>query len=345
MFGPVTLREFESQPDAWRVVLERARSGALDTPTLTGFDEIIVFGSGSSYYLAIVLAELLEHDLGQRAVARPSAELWFHRDRYLTPGRQTLGLAVSRSGESSEAVLAAQALIDAGVPVLALGCQLESTLMRLTNRHLLVPEGREEGLVMSRSFTSMLLAFQAALVAGGGPARDLERVPPAGQRLLEEHGSDLATLARFRDFGRFVFLASGVSYGLAVEASLKMQEMAIVTSEAYHSLEYRHGPKSTVGPDTLVTLFALDGYRAEQRALLDELRGYGAATLVIGEGLADLEGSADLAVDLESGLDETGRLVLNLLPVHRLGFETAARLGRDPDESRNLTQVVRLEPA
>ncbi|OLV15387.1 SIS domain-containing protein [Deinococcus marmoris] len=335
VLGTLTEREFESQPEVWGAVLDRRESSPFQD-----VERVVVFGSGTSYYLALLLADLLRTGLGLDAVAQPSCEVWIHPERTLKNPQTLFGVAVSRSGESSEAVLAARTLNDLGGRVLAISCHADSTLVKMADQVLLVPEGAEEGLVMSRSFSSMLLAVQKIVMGESGS--NLNALPAAARRVLDKCEKPLKQLAHKTDFQRFVFLGSGVNLPLTQEAALKMQEMAIVTSEAYSALEYRHGPKATAGPDTLVTLFAWDSHRAEQRQLLKDLHGYGVTTLVIGENLDDLAAVSDARVELDSGLDETGRLALNLLPVHRLALETARRLGRDPDLSQNLTQVVRL---
>ncbi len=357
MNGTVTERELLSQPRSWQTLLTRVRAPeALPRLRLDDFDEIVVFGSGTSYYLALLLAELL-YGLGQRVRALPSCELFLNEGRYLA-GREArrLGVGISRSGESSEALIAAEVLKAHGAPLLAVGCDAASTLPRQADFRLVVLEGREDGMVMLRSFTSMLLGFQLFLArAAGSDKPDIDKsntdkpnidkhagLPAAGERVLEQYRPALKTLANRSDFRRFVVLGSGLHYPLAREAALKFQEMAIVTSEAYHTLEYRHGPKATAGTDTLVVLFDSEGHSDYGLDLLEDLTGYGVTSLVVGETAQAYQGVADEVVALESGLSEAARLVLALLPVQLLALETAFRLGQNPDSPRNLSPVVRF---
>lgn len=342
--GSITHRELLSQPDRWQALIDRVRRqpGALPEVDIGGFDEAVVFGSGSSYYLAMILADLIERQTGTTARALPSCELILDAEHLLPRnGRRRLAIAVSRSGESSEVLLAAEATRAAGLPLLGIGCYPDSALMALAEHRLLLPEGQETGLVMLRSFTSMLLGFQLLLGGRGGDER-LRGLARSGRRLLERDADALSALANSAPFSRFVFLGSGVTYPLTREAALKMQEMAIVTSEAYHALEYRHGPKSTAGPDTLITLFALDGDDHFGPELLHDLGEYGVTSLVIAERAEGYSGVADLVIELAGGGEQLQRAALALLPVHLLAFETALRLGQNPDAPRNLTQVVKL---
>lgn len=343
----ITEQELFSQPERWLALVNRfSRDNPLAGLTLTDFDEIVVFGSGSSYYLALLLGDLLETATGVRAQVLPSCDVFLQRARYLNPtrGKRRLGIGISRSGESSEAALAAEALKDQEVPLVVITCTEASSLLKYADYPFVIPEGHEDGLVMLRSFTSMVLGFQLALAAQQGQAiAAFESLENAGIRVLETYAEPLTRLAHARDFNRFVFLGSGLTYPLALESALKMQEMSIVTSEAYHGLEYRHGPKSTADEHTLVTLFARDADDTFDSDLLRDLKAYGVGTLVIGENLERFAPYSDLSADLGSGLTEEQRLVLELLPVHLVALQTALRLGRNPDAPRNLTQVVRLE--
>lgn len=342
--GSITLHELRSQPDAWRAVADRVTSApAHPDIDLAGFEEVLFLGSGSSHYIAAALGEASERELGVRARAIPSCEILLDLPRVLPESAGRVAVIVSRSGESTEALRACNSLRDANVPVIALTCAPEGSLAKRSDHVLAVPEGREDGLAMLRSFTSMLLAFKLFLARSARTS-----APPIGtlaavaDRILAEDHDQIRDLAHRKPFDRFVFLASGPGYPMAREAALKMQEMAIVTSEAYQSLEYRHGPKSTADPSTLVVLFARDRRRELEVDLLSDLRDYGVQTMVVAEDPAGFGSEADVMVTLASGTDEDTRIVLPLLASQLLAYETAMRRGENPDVSRNLTQVVRL---
>jgi glutamine---fructose-6-phosphate transaminase (isomerizing) len=338
--GEVTKRELLSQPERWQALITRTHEQDwLPKLELEEFDDILVFGSGSSYYLAMLVAELIETATGIRARPVPSCEVFLCQERYLNlNGKKGLAIGISRSGESSEALLAADLLKANGFSLLVVGCYEKSSLAAKADYHLTVPEGQEEGLAMLRSFTSMVLGFQLFLAERGEKFFNLPRV---SEQLIKGYAHKLSVLANKNDFRRFVFLGSGIHFPLTFEAGLKMQEMAIATSESYHSLEYRHGPKSTAASDTLLTLFALDDdtYGVD---LIKELKEYDVTTLVIGEDVSAFNNVADEIVELESGLNQSDRLILTLFPAQLLAFETALRLGQNPDVSRNLTQVVKF---
>jgi len=93
----------------------------------------------------------------------------------------------------------------------------------------------------------------------------------------------------------FVYLGAGPNYGMATEGCLKLQEMSISYSQAFHPMEYRHGPVSLTDDKSLVVMLYSQATAAEEAALVAELQAKGA--VVIG-----FNGSGDLRIDLGQDL-------------------------------------------
>lgn len=333
--GETTRAELLSQPDAWARLLGRLEAGALVSPVdLGAFEEVLLLGSGSSYYLALSLADWLRRR-GRAARAVPSCEVLLDPWETRPSGARRLAVGLSRSGRSTELMLAVERLRGAGFATLGLSCTADGPLLAAADHALLVGEGREDGLVMLRSFTAMLIAGQW-LWGGAEDRAALARLPEAGRAALAAEAA-VGRLAEARAFERFVFLGSASAHPLAREAALKMQEMAIATSEAYHSLDYRHGPKACAGRDTLAVLFPVADPR-HGLALARDVRALGAAVMVAGPGAEPYEGAADLALPMPGPAEHAAAAML--LPAQLLALATALRRGRDPDAPVNLQKVV-----
>ena len=137
------------------------------------------------------------------------------------------------------------------------------------------------------------------------------------------------------------FLGSGPRYGLACEAMLKLKEMSLTTSEAYHFLEFRHGPKSMVDEGTLVVGLLSEAAREAEVAVLREMKELGGRILVLTEAKDGLDW-ADHVVCFQSDLPEVTRLPLYLPTLQLLAYYRAVGKGLDPDAPRNLDAVVQL---
>jgi len=119
--------------------------------------------------------------------------------------------------------------------------------------------------------------------------------------------------------------------------------MSLSSSEAYHSLEFRHGPMSMADEDMLLTFFISDHGKKEEIALLKEMKRLGVKTLVICEKSdAAMDSAADYLVEMNSGISDFARLVLTMLVPQFLGYYCAKSKGLDPDNPKNLTQVVEI---
>ncbi len=346
MANSTTWQELVSQPARWRDLARRVPAPARLWATVLAADQVMAFGSGSSYYLAALVGDTIERVTGRRVLTSPSCEIMLDPDRIMPPsGGARVAIGFSRSGESSEVIEAAAIARRRGIPVLGVTCTAGSTLAREATECLVVPEGHENGMVMLRSFTCMLLACRMALgpkaLGTPDPAGALEQMAAAGEALLQAQEGPVAVLANARPFNRFVLLGSGPDHALAQEAALKLQEMATVTTETYYTLEYRHGPRSTGDAHTLAVMFA--PRRADLGAsLVRDLSGQGLATLVIGGDVSAYGGLATATAALGITLPGPLRQILALLPAQLLAFATAARTGQDPDVPRNLAKVVLL---
>ena len=200
---------------------------------------------------------------------------------------------------------------------------------------------------MTRSFTSMLLTLQAlaAIRARRGDFVDaLGRLPDQVANQFGRIESAIQSLVDSRKFADYVFLGQGPFFGIAQESMLKVKEMSCSYAQCFHTLEFRHGPKSIVSPDTLITFIISEtGFDAEV-AVLEEIKKLGGVTLIISNGQnSAIRDSADYLVELSLDVPELARAAASVIPGQLLGFSTGIKKGLNPDEPRNLSRVVMLE--
>jgi glucosamine--fructose-6-phosphate aminotransferase (isomerizing) len=344
-----TYREIVSQPEAWERTLAGTASrwlGADDALGLTGSERFLFVGSGTSFYLAQAAAQVMQERTGRSAVAVPASEVFLSQASAVPPEEPLVAFVLSRSGSTSEAVLAARHLRECvpGARVVTLSCRADTELA--THAHLAIelPYAAERSVVMTRSFTSMLLALglvAATIAADAGALAELERLPGlahAGMADAEAFGERLG-----RDMGldAFVHLGLGPNFGLAQEATLKLKEMTQVPCEAYSPLEFRHGPISIVEPGTAAVLLGGTREEAYLPDLERDLARHGAHVAKVSPHGSE---TADTALLLPAGLSDLARGPLYLPPVQLLAYHRARAIGLNPDEPRNLDQVVVLGP-
>ncbi|MEU9203669.1 SIS domain-containing protein [Streptomyces sp. NPDC048332] len=288
--------ETASQPDCWRRAADLAPRHA-DVLPAPG-ERIAVVGCGTSFYMAQAYASLREES-GQGESDAFAASEFPARRRY------DRVVALTRSGTTTE-VLELLDRLRGTTPTVAITADPDTPVMTSADAVVVLDFADERSVVQTRFATTLLTLLRAHLgLHTEAVVRDAETAlaEPLPEGLL--------------DCSQFTFLGRGWTAGLANEAALKMKEASLSWTEAYASMEYRHGPISiaTTGTATWTFGAAPDGLREQ----------------VLATG----------ARWVESGLDPLAELVR----VQRLAIARAAARGLDPDSPRHLTRSVVLAGA
>ncbi len=355
-----TLREICQQPLTWPVTAEIAAARAAELrAALSGVQAVVLTGSGSSLFAAQSLAPVLRRDLNVHVEAAAAGDILTHGSMCLPPLRPCLLVSLARSGNSPESCAVVDLLLTSEPQCrhLAITCNAEGRLA--TNYRgnpsflslVLDERTNDRSLVMTSSFTNMVLAGRAL-----GMLDRLEAfratagcLAGAARAILAGHAGDLAEAVR-RGFRSAVYLASWTRQGAAREAALKVLEM---TAGAVHALPetflgLRHGPMSSLHPDTAVVCFlsAEETARAYELDLIDELdrKRLGAIKVIAGERIpAAVLRPGDAAVEYPEGLADSDTAVLDVLVGQLLAFFRCRAEGLRPDApsaSNVITRVV-----
>ncbi|NJE54467.1 glucosamine-6-phosphate deaminase [Thermococcus sp. 21S9] len=288
---------------------------------------IVYTGCGSSHFLSKSLA-MATTRLGGRGVALPCSELLYSREWY-SIGNPELLVAISRSGETTEAIKALNSL---KTPKFALTAY-ESTLSREADYTLIVP-AHEESVVMTHSFPAFYFAYlQLLLHSYGRETLDAGLVSFLAGEVLKNENYVREIVEGF-DFRNVIFLGSGILYPIALEGMLKMKEMALFWSEAYPTFEVRHGFKSIADEGTLVVLLVSEPFDWHEK-LTREFQGQGARVLTVGKR----DTGADYFIRVPEP-DELAVPVLYLPVIQLLAYYKAVSRGLNPDNPRFLSKVV-----
>ncbi|MBG0827824.1 sugar isomerase [Planomonospora sp. ID67723] len=284
-----TEAEIASQPACWRRAVGAVPASALPRPG----ERVAVVGCGTSWFVAQAYAVLRER-AGQGetdAFAASEAPAGRSYDRIL---------ALTRSGTTTEVL---ELLEGADTRTTAITADPATPVMTLADEVVVLDFADERSVVQTRFATTQLALLRAHL------GEDLTGVIADAERALAEPLSPDLLAAE-----QFTFLGRGWSYGLALEAGLKMREACRAWTEAYPAMEYRHGPISIAGPGRITWMLG-----EAPRGLRDEVEATG-------------------GVFLESGLDPMAELV----KVQRAAVARALAQGLDPDEPLHLTRSVIL---
>jgi fructoselysine-6-P-deglycase FrlB-like protein len=283
-------REIASQPDCWARALASVGEAATVLPGRG--ERVAVIGCGTSWHIASAIAIAREAAGHGETDAFTASEL---------PARDyDAVLAVTRSGTTVE-VLDALRKVGGSARKIGITADADTPIREATDQLLVLDYADERSVVQTR-FATTVLTVARALVG-----HDLVPVIEQARAAVTADLDD-----RLIDRPHYVFLGRGWSTGVAREAALKVQEAASAWSEAYPSLEYRHGPLSTANEDSVVWLLGVD-----DSVLVSDIRRTGATVVV-----ADADPQAELVL------------------AQRVAVATAQVRGLDPDQPVHLSRSV-----
>lgn len=346
--GAQTIAEILSEPRTWMQCLAQLdETGQLRTLSeeLPKKEEWVFVGCGSSFYLAQIAAATWSILTGALARAIAASEILLFPNLLPEACQPVL---ISRSGQTSEVVdVARYCEQKLKIRTLAVTCGAGTPLETSSSHVIQLPMADDKSTVMTRSFTSMLLALQALAAERAGRQDFLAALRGLSAQVepqMAEVERTVRSLVNARGYAGYVFLGQGPFFGVAQESMLKVKEMSCSYAQAFHTLEFRHGPKAIVSDETLVTFFLSESGFDAETAVLEEIKGLGGATLVVTNSAnGTVRRSADFLIELSLEAPEEARPVANVIAGQFLGFHTAIRKGFDPDQPRHLTRVVMLD--
>jgi glutamine---fructose-6-phosphate transaminase (isomerizing) len=348
--GAYSLAEILSQPQCWRDLLKLLQNADVIGEIEKSFgkcSELLFVGCGSSYYVALAAAASWTAITGRRARAVPASELLLFPDLIFTGMADFVPVLISRSGHTSEVLRVAELFRRKNIPSIAIFCTSKNPLQELVTIPILLPGVDEQSTVMTRSFTSMLLCLQyvAATLAGKPDfIQELHTLPVTAEKVLHNLPMRVREFASQNRFADYVCLGQGPYFGLACESGLKLTEMSCSYTQAFHTLEFRHGPKSVVSRETLIIFLLSQSNYAAEADVLEEIKELGGTTLVVANRIDDrARAAADFIVELDSDAPEYSCIAPFVLAGQLLGLYTALHKGLDPDRPRNLSRVVILK--
>ena len=349
--GSHSLAEILSQPEVWRACSESLAHDQSVHKILTkstGCAEWLFVGCGTSYYLAEAVAASWKVLTGKTAHALPASELLLFPQLAQLHVNKLQAVVISRSGQTSEAVRAAELLTrQFHLDTLGVTCAQDSELRKICAQTIALPQADERSVVMTRSFSTMLLALLHLASSDdrpGGYSSIVDRLAVALASRIRLFSERLESFVGRHTFADYIFLGQGPFYPIAREAALKITEMSYSYAQAYHTLEFRHGPKSIAAPETSINFFLSESGRQAESEVLAEMKELGATILAVCNRASDLvRDNCDLVFEIEAEVPELALAAPFIVPAQLLGLHTGIVKGFNPDEPRNLTRVVILD--
>jgi len=313
---------------------------------------VFLVGAGTSYNACVAGSYLFS------ALARlptfPVVASEFVPNYGSTIGVDSVILAVSQSGETTDVLKALEFARMRACTILGVTNTVGSTLTRISRAYVLQNAGPEIGVGATKTFTSQItvlaqIALRLARLRGKMAQYEMDEfksvmasTPRIVEEVLLEAGHQAKQLAERLAGSRVVlFLGRGISTSTALEGRLKLMELSYIPCMTYPAGESKHGPISVIERG-VPTIFIVppDEQRKLNLSSISEMKSRGAYVVVLGDRSdEELRQLADFYI----GLPRTHPLltpITYVIPLQLLAYYTALARGLDPDRPRNLAKSV-----
>ncbi len=309
---------------------------------------------GTAFYAGLVAKYWFER-FAKLPVEIDIASEFRYREAPLEKG--DLAIFISQSGETADTLATLRYAKQHKQHVLSVVNVPTSTIARESDVVMPTLAGPEIGVASTKAFTCQL-AVLACLALAAGRARgelsaederNLVRALIGVPRLmaealaLEPQIEKLAEgLAKVRDV---LYLGRGTSFPIALEGALKLKEISYIHAEGYAAGELKHGPIALIDETMPVIVIApFDRVFEKTVSNMQEVAARGGKIILV----TDPQGAKEAPVDSTDiivlpDMASTVTPLVYAIPVQLIAYHTAAVIGTDVDQPRNLAKSVTVE--
>jgi glucosamine--fructose-6-phosphate aminotransferase (isomerizing) len=328
----------------------------LTAKQVANLDSINFIGCGTSWHAGLIARYFFE-----RIAMLPTTVHLASEFRYSSffPQQKSLYVGISQSGETADTLEAIRMINEFELPTVALTNVSSSSMVRECGGFLLTQAGREVAVASTKAFSTQLaalywLAHRIAVEKRIISIQDMDRaeqdlliVAEMLENNIENYKMDIVrTHARvYKGFKQMIFLGRHASYPFAMEASLKLKEIAYIFTAAYPAGELKHGPLALIDAKTPVFIFSHQDQVIYQKLLsnVQEVKARGGHLVSFAfEGQDQLIALSDLCFIIPRVKHLLGPLAMTGL-MQFLFYAIAKELGCPIDQPRNLAKSVTVE--
>jgi glucosamine--fructose-6-phosphate aminotransferase (isomerizing) len=259
--------------------------------------------------------------------------------------KETLVVAISQSGESTDTNEVLEQARKAGAITAGITNEARSTLARIAEHVILVRAGREKSVAATKTYTGQLMALYLLAYALGAKIRvpDLEAIPDSAATALTLEAEIAAMAERYRFMHHAAVAGRGLNYANSLEFALKMKETSYVIAEGFSPADFLHGPIAMIEPGFPAFLFTPSGATwPSMQEMLIRLRGLKAETVAITDrrnpAAANL---ASRVISIPARIPELYSPIPYIVPAQLFAAALAREKNLDPDRPRALSKITR----
>ncbi|MBY0109642.1 MAG: glutamine--fructose-6-phosphate transaminase (isomerizing) [Candidatus Babeliaceae bacterium] len=235
--------------------------------TINELQKINFVGCGTSWHAGLI-AEYFMQEVAQIPTQSFLASEFRYKKLFTHP--RTLTFIISQSGETADSLEALRLLSVSKQTTVALTNVASSSMVREADGFLLTQAGQEIAVASTKAFTGQVAALYwiaywiahiKGLITTQAITRAEEELLVAAEVLensIERYKFDIISriAPHYVQYKNFIFLGRHISFPFALEAALKLKEIAYVFVDCYPAGELKHGPLALIDQQTPVVLFS-----------------------------------------------------------------------------------------
>lgn len=343
------LKEIEEQPQVLRNLVQTyVKSGQYlfddaILEALKGARQIHLIAAGTSYFASLTIAQLFLTE-AQREVRVALASEFVYAKQTITS--EDVYVFISQSGQTADTLAALDKVKRAGALTIGVSNTEFSQLSIETDHIIYLQAGREIAVASTKAYTAQVGLFLGLILAMESADAShyehmiLQNIGAIDSVLqMQQNIADLAQHYLVKHAHAY-YIGRQIGYVCALEAALKLKEIAYIHAEGFAGGELKHGTMALIEDQTPVIAFITDAITAPlMRSNIEEVRARGAAVLVIAVE------HCSVATDqiIIPSTNELSSLLGLIIPAQLLAYYSALLKGCDVDMPRNLAKSVTVE--
>ena len=298
---------------------------------------VLVLARGTSDNAAHFLKYLIETKLGLPVGLTSPSSVTIYKTKLKF--KNTLVVAISQSGQSTDLVEYAKAAKESGALLVSMTNDDVSPLATLADFHINLHAGKEIAVAATKSYAAQLLASLLLVRVWIGDNSNLSELVNEAEKLVKNDSLVTAAVASVNKGAEIVALGRGFSYPNAREAALKVQETSKISVQGLSMADYMHGPISALTKDSSVIILAPNGL--PMASIADDVKRIrNTGPKIIWIGSSQLAEASDIVIGGANCSNEIYSSIVDAIILQRFALEFARKNELDPDSPQGLSKVT-----
>lgn len=300
---------------------------------------------GSSYHACLAVRPIFEF-LTEMPICVENSCDFMDRNAHIFPN--DVCIFVSQSGETADVIVALEMAKRRRALCVGITNVVGSTIDRETVCGIHLNAGTEIGVASTKAYTSQIVAMIMLSLAlskdsvkksfiRGQISESLLAIPSSMNLMVSNNVSYDKLAEDMMQYRNIIFIGRSQNYATALEASLKLKEVAYIHCEGMIAGELKHGTLALIDENVLVIVIATNDGR--MRTNVEQLKSRKARMIIVTDHPEEYLMYSDKIVVVPKVHPYLDPLV-DIIPFQFVSYLIAVKKGYNVDQPRNLAKSV-----